>query len=121
MTMRTQRQTMPNLAAHESFDCISTLTLVVERMKSRVHIENKRRTSTGIGLFALLGSGFDRQSNRLWKSKDAKQCKLGNVKEVLLNGLGNASRLKQRLKRLRLSSLINHPANLLDIGVLNSA
>ena len=99
-------------------------------MKPRVYIENignsskgvfERSTSTGIGFLALLGGGFDRQSNRLWKSKDAKQCKLGSVKEFLLNGLGNASRLKQRLKRLCISSLINHPANLLDIGVLNSA
>ena len=72
MTMRTQRQTTPNLAGHESFDCISTLTLAVE--KEGLYIENignlskgvfERSTSTGNGLLALLGNGFDHGVNRL--------------------------------------------------------
>lgn len=72
MTMRTQRQTTPNLAGHESFDCISTLTLAVE--KEGLYMENignlskgvlERSTSTGNGLLALLGSGFDHGANRL--------------------------------------------------------
>lgn len=72
MTMRTQRQTTPNLAGHESFDCISTLTLAVE--KEGLYIENignlskgvfERNTSTGNGLLALLGNGFDHGANRL--------------------------------------------------------
>ena len=72
MTMRTQRQTTPNLAGHESFDCISTLTLAVE--KEGLYIENignlskgvfERSTSTGNGLLALLGNGFDHWANRL--------------------------------------------------------
>ena len=72
MTMRTQRQTTPNLAGHESFDCIATLTLVVE--KEGLYTENignlskgvfERTTSTGNGLLALLGSGFDHGENLL--------------------------------------------------------
>lgn len=61
MTMRTQRQTTPNLAGHESFDCISTLTLVVEKDEDKgIPLENignlskgvfERSTSTGIGLW----------------------------------------------------------------------
>ena len=56
--MRTQRQTTPNLAGYESFDCISTLTLVIE--KEALYIENignlskgvfERSTSTGNGLW----------------------------------------------------------------------
>ena len=47
MTIRTQRQTTPNLAGHESFDCISTLTLVVEKEEAKViqreHRELKQR------------------------------------------------------------------------------
>ena len=72
MTIRTQRQTTPNLAGNESFDGISTLTLVV--WKEGLYIENignlskgvfERSTSTGNGLLALLGSGFDHGANRL--------------------------------------------------------
>ena len=72
MTIRTQRQTTPNLAGQESFDCISTLKLVVE--KEGLYIENignlskgvfERSTSTGIGRLALLGNGFDRGENPL--------------------------------------------------------
>lgn len=72
MTIRTQRQTTPNLAGNESFDGISTLTLVV--WKEGLCIENignlskgvfERSTSTGNGLLALLGSGFDHGANRL--------------------------------------------------------
>ena len=72
MTIRTQRQTTPHLAGYESFDCISTLTLVVE--KEGLYTENignlskgvfERSTSTGNGLLALLGSGFDHGANRL--------------------------------------------------------
>ena len=80
----------------------------------------ERSTSTGIGLLALLGSGSDHGANRLLQSKDAKQFIFASVK-AFLNRLENASRLKQRLKHLRLSSLKFHPANVLDIGVLNSA
>ena len=47
MTIRTQRQTTPNLAGYESFDCISTLTLVVEKDEAKVihreHREIKQR------------------------------------------------------------------------------
>ena len=72
MTMRTQRQTTPNLAGHESFDCISSLTLVVK--KEGLYMENignlskgvfERSTATGNGLLALLGSGFDHGENLL--------------------------------------------------------
>ena len=72
MTIRTQRQTTPNLAGNESFDCISTLTLVVE--KEGLYIENignsskgvfERSTSTGNGLLALLGNGFNHGENLL--------------------------------------------------------
>ena len=75
MTMRTQRQTTPNLAGHESFDCISTLTLVVEKDEAKgIPLENignlskgvfERSTSTGVGLLALLGNGFDHGENLL--------------------------------------------------------
>ena len=42
MTIRTQRQTTPNLAGHESFDCISTSTLVVEKEEAKViHREHR--------------------------------------------------------------------------------
>ena len=72
MTIRTQRQTTAHLAGYESFDCISTLTLVVE--KEGLYTENignlskgvfERSTSTGNGLLALLGTGFDHGANRL--------------------------------------------------------
>lgn len=42
MTIRTQRQTTPNLAGNESFDCISTLTLVVEKDEGKgIHREHR--------------------------------------------------------------------------------
>ena len=72
MTIRTRRQTTPNLAGYESFASISSLTLVVE--KEGLYIENignlskgvfKRSTSTGIGRLALFGNGFDHGANRL--------------------------------------------------------
>lgn len=42
MTMRTQRQTTPTLEGHDSFDCITTLTLVVEKDEAKgIHRERR--------------------------------------------------------------------------------